>query len=94
MPASAAPAMASAPKAPNAEVAHQPMPTPATAPSTLMTRLSVRSCATRRPRDAPSAVRTANSRWREAPAASSRLARFAQAISSTSPTAADSSIRL
>ena len=37
---------------------------------------------------APSAVRTANSRWRVSARASSRLARLAQAMSSTKPTAA------
>ena len=40
-----------------------------------------------RPRPAPSAVRTANSRWRVSARASSRFARFAHAISSTNPTA-------
>ncbi len=41
-----------------------------------------------RPRPAPSAVRTANSRCRVSARASSRFARFAHAISSTNPTAA------
>ena len=41
-----------------------------------------------RPRDAPSAARTASSRRRSAPRASSRLATLAHAIRSTSPTAA------
>ncbi len=40
-----------------------------------------------RPRPAPIAARTANSREREAARASSRLAMFAQTISSTNPTA-------
>ena len=43
-----------------------------------------------RPRPAPSAVRTAISRARAAPRASSRLATLPQAINSTSPTAASS----
>lgn len=38
-------------------------------------------------RPAPSAVRIANSRWRDSARASSRFARFAHAISSTNPTA-------
>jgi len=40
-----------------------------------------------RPRPAPIAARIAISRWRSAARASSRLATFAQAMSSTSPTA-------
>ena len=49
---------------------------------------SVMNCRSSRPRLAPSAVRTANSRCRASARASSRLARFAHAISSTRPTAA------
>ena len=45
------------------------------------------NCATRRPRPAPSAARTASSLRRVAPLASSRLATLAHAISSTSATA-------
>ncbi len=51
-------------------------------------RLSIRNCRTRRPRLAPIASRTATSRLRPAARASSRPARFAQAISSTTPTTA------
>ena len=50
--------------------------------------LSIRSCRTIRARPAPIARRTAISRCRDAARASSRLATLAQAISSTSPTAA------
>ena len=42
---------------------------------------------------APSAERTASSRWRAVPRASRRLATLAQAISSRNPTAASSSHR-
>ena len=52
--------------------------------------LSVRNCRIRRPRDAPTARRTAISRSRVAIRASSRLATLTQAISSTSPTDATS----
>ena len=45
---------------------------------------SVSSCRTMRQRPAPSAARTAISRWRAVARASSRLATFEQAISSTS----------
>jgi hypothetical protein len=51
------------------------------------TMLSMRSCRTTRQRDAPSAMRTAISRERCAERASSRFATFAQAMSSTKPTA-------
>ena len=50
--------------------------------------LSVIALRTSRPRPAPSAVSTANSRWRVSARASSRFATLAQAMSSTNPTAA------
>lgn len=49
---------------------------------------SVSSCRINRPRPAPSAIRTADSRLRAEARASRRLARFAQTINSTNPTAA------
>ena len=57
--------------------------TPRPPPSVATSRLSVRSWRTNRSRPAPSAVRTTSSRWRTSPRASSRLARLAQAMSST-----------
>ena len=57
---------------------------PAAAAHSASTTLSVSSWRTMRPRPAPSAVRTAISRARAAPRASSRLATLPQAISSTS----------
>ena len=56
---------------------------PAAHPARPSTRLSVRSWRTIRPRPAPSAARTAISRDRAAPRASSRFATLTQAISST-----------
>ena len=63
---------------------------PAVPPATLRTTLSVSSWRTIRPRPAPSAPRTASSRRRAIPRASSRPATLAHAISSTSPVAAAS----
>ena len=62
---------------------------PITAPMIASATLSVASCRTIRCRVAPSAVRSATSRARAAPRASNRFATFAQAMSSTSATAAD-----
>src|ERR1051325_2012008 len=59
-------------------------------PAAASIRLSARSCLTSRPRPAPSAARSANSRVREAARASSRLATLAQAINKTNPTAPNS----
>ena len=56
-------------------------------PASARTRLSVRICRTRRPRLAPSAVRTASSARRDDALARRRFARFAQAIRRTRPTA-------
>ena len=61
--------------------------TPASPPSAQSTRHSVKSCAIRRPRLAPSAARSDISFMRVAPLASSRLAMLAHAMSSTSTTA-------
>ena len=57
---------------------------PAAAPTTASSTLSAISCRTMRPREAPMASRTAISRSRAVARASIRLARFAQAMSSTS----------
>ena len=54
------------------------------APAAAISRLSASSCRTMRPRDAPSARRTAISRSRAVARASIRFARLAQAMSSTS----------
>src|SRR5215831_837276 len=59
---------------------------PSAAPSRAITRLSVSSWRTRRARDAPSASLAAISRWRARLRDSSKLARFAQAITNTSAT--------
>ena len=53
-------------------------------PSSAMRQLSTNPCRNKRPREAPSAARTAISRWRAEPRASKRLARLAQEISRTS----------
>ena len=60
---------------------------PATAPARPMTALSISSCRAMRDREAPSAARTLISAWRRVARASSRLATFAQAMSSTKLTA-------
>ena len=57
---------------------------PATAPATASSTLSAMSWRTMRPREAPMARRTAISRSRALARASIRLARLAQAMSSTS----------
>ena len=62
---------------------------PAAAPSPASTRLSVRNCATSRPRPAPSAVRTATSRPRTAPRDISRFARLTHPMSSRAADAAE-----
>ena len=49
--------------------------------------LSVKSCRIIRPREEPSAVRTATSLWRFTPRARSKLATLAHAIKSTTPDA-------
>ena len=64
---------------------------PAVAPAAAISRLSASSCRTILVREAPSARRTAISRSRTVARASIRLARFAQAISSTSAVMARSS---
>ena len=61
---------------------------PAIAPTIDSTRLSAMNCRISRPRPAPSAARNASSLCRPSARISSRLARFAQAMSSTNPTAA------
>src|SRR5262249_37284603 len=60
--------------------------TPTAAPSAAMTNAAVRSWRTSRPRLAPTARRMPISRCRPEARASSMLATFAHAISSTSPT--------
>ena len=52
-------------------------------------RLSESSCAARRARPAPSAIRTAISRRRDSERASNRLATLTHAISSTTPTSGE-----
>ena len=64
--------------------------TPTTRPSPPRTRLSASSCRTMRLRVAPSELRRAISCRRAVARASSRLATFAQAMSITTPTAANS----
>ena len=66
-------------------------PTATRPPIDASTRLSVSSCATTRPRPAPSAALTASSRVRPVACARSRLATLAQHISSTNPTTPRSS---
>ena len=65
-------------------LAAQASAVPSAPPAIASTRPSVRSWRTMRPRPAPSARRSAISRWREDARASSRPATLAQAISSTS----------
>ena len=67
-----------------------PTRSPSTPPHTASSRLSVSSCRTTRVRRAPRASRTAISRRRLDPRASSRFATLAQAMRSTKPTAASS----
>ncbi len=66
---------------------HNESSMPSVAPPTASTMLSVSSCRVRTQLDAPSALRTATSRARPDARASSRFATFAQAMSSTNPTA-------
>ena len=63
-----------------------PTAMPRAPPMTESTRLSVSSCRPMRRRPAPSAARTASSRARTLARAMSRLATFAQQMSSTKPT--------
>ena len=65
-------------------------PMPITPPAAPISRLSVRSCRTSRPRPAPIAARSAISRSRTDARASSRFATFVHAISSTQATAPSS----
>ena len=69
---------------------HNAAMTPTMPPIAESTRLSISSCARSLARLAPIAVRTAISFCREAARASSRFATFADAMSSTQPTAANS----
>ena len=71
-----------------ARTAHTAPMMPPRPPKTDSVTLSTSSWRSRRMRDAPSAVRTAISFCRAVARASSRLAMFAQAMSSTKPTAA------
>jgi hypothetical protein len=68
-----------------ASIHHTAISTPSAPPMSASTTLSASICRTRRQRPAPSAMRTAISRWRAVARASSRLATFAQAMSSTKP---------
>ena len=63
---------------------------PSAAPNRANSMLSDSSCAISLPRDAPIACRTAISRSRTLARASSRFARFAHAMSNTSPVVANS----
>ena len=72
-------------KATSDRLNHCATTTPAAAPIAAMSRLSDSICRTMRRRDAPMASRTATSRSRAVARASIRFARFAQAMSSTSP---------
>jgi hypothetical protein len=71
----------------NSSIVHVPSRSPSVPPATASRKLSVRNCRTMRSREAPIASRTATSRCRAEPRASSRLATLAQAISNTKPTA-------
>ena len=66
---------------------HQAKVSPATPPSPASKRLSVSNCRITRQRFAPRQSRNPISFWRAAPRASSKLARLAQAMSSTMPLA-------
>lgn len=63
-------------------------------PATDISILSVNSCRSTLPRDAPMARRSAISRDREVARAIYKFATFAQAISSKNPTAPNSSVKL
>ena len=65
---------------------HDPTSNPAAPPASEISKLSVRSCRINLHRPAPIAIRTAISLCLASPRATRRLARFAQAISSTNPT--------
>ena len=67
---------------------HQPMPAPATPPTTESKRLSVRSWRMRRTRPAPNAARTASSLARPEARTRRRFARFTQVTTRTSATIA------
>jgi hypothetical protein len=71
----------------SARRATTPTPIPSTPPVSASSRFSVRNCAKMLRREAPSAARSATSFCRVVPLASSRLATFTHAISSTNPTA-------
>src|ERR1017187_3039726 len=70
-----------------ARSAHHARGNPMAVPAVQSTIDSVRSCEAKRRRPAPKAVRSANSRWRDAVSARIRLAMLPQAISSTQPAA-------
>jgi hypothetical protein len=72
----------------NARIRATASPTPTRPPSIASRTLSARNWRTIARGDAPSDARSATSRWRTAPRASSRLATFAQAIRSRKPTPA------
>jgi hypothetical protein len=74
----------------NALTPHRAMITPPVPANSASTTLSVSICLISRTRPAPTAARTTSSRPRDAARASSRLATFAHAISSTNATAASS----
>ena len=74
------------PSSTNARTIQNATPAPAAPPSIPRTRLSVSSCATSWRRLAPRAARTATSRARAWPRASSRFATLAHAIRSTNVT--------
>ena len=74
----------------SASVAQKASKRPAAPPSAASRTLSVRSWRRMRPRLAPSAARMAISRRRAAARTNKRFARFAQAMSSTNPTAPSS----
>ncbi len=76
------------PAAMSARTPHVAARIPHVPPARAKSALSASSCATRRPRVAPSAVRTASSRCRDAARASNMWATFAHAMSRTNETAA------
>src|SRR5581483_9146601 len=78
------------PSASSASTPHAASNTPQTPPATASSRLSVSNCRMTRQRPAPSATRTAISRRRTAPRASSRPATLTHATASTQPTAPSS----
>ncbi|HOK45708.1 MAG TPA: hypothetical protein PLK67_07245, partial [Bryobacteraceae bacterium] len=74
----------------NPEKLHHASRTPSAPPAAASNTLSVRSCTIMSRREAPSAARSAISFFRSAARASSRLATFTHAISSTTQTAPSS----